>query len=121
MRRYLLSTILITVAFVLTVALLSSGSAETPDIEIPDEDAKLFVQLTGFSMYPTLKEGDKLPCEKKDMYNIGDIVTFGKGNNFVSHRIIGEINGKYVTKGDNNLFPDLVLVDSDNVVCKLIL
>jgi signal peptidase I len=70
-------------------------------------------------MYPTIKDGETKSCEVEDDYCVGDIVAFNCKNQIVSHRIVGELFGKYVTKGDNNIMPDFGLVDSSEILCKV--
>lgn len=59
------------------------------------------VVLTG-SMEPVIMPGDMILIQNKASYDVGDIVTF-RGNNYpITHRIIYEEDGDYVTKGDAN-------------------
>ncbi len=64
------------------------------------------------SMYPTIEKGDLLVIAKKNMntYKIGDIISF-YGNyqgesSVITHRIHDIGGNVYITKGDNNKFPD---------------
>lgn len=95
-----------------------SGSGAINGVQITAEQP-VFVQLTGYSMYPTIKDGEMNPCEMENSYCIGDVVAFQCKNQIVSHRIVGELFGKYVTKGDNNIMPDLGLVDSSEILCRV--
>lgn len=65
-------------------------------------------RLSGFSMYPTLREDDVLFLENVVPENIraGDLVVFKKDDKSICHRIVGKclINGKlyFREKGDNS-------------------
>ena len=67
------------------------------------------IQITGYSMYPTLIEQEAYNCEVCDSYGKGDIVVFQKDGAIIAHRIIEHINKKLVTKGEKNEFLDLLL------------
>lgn len=94
------------------------GSESTDKIQINPEQP-VFVELTGYSMYPTIKNGETKPCEIESDYCVGDVVAFQCRDQIVSHRIVGELFGKYITQGDNNLLPDLELVDMSEILCKV--
>ncbi len=95
----------------------SHGATETV---VPHEKGSIFVELTGYSMYPTIKDGEVRKCDKQDYYSPGDVVTFSKDGGYVSHRIVGEVNGLCITKGDSNLLPDLFLIKQGEIICKVI-
>jgi len=61
----------------------------------------LFEVQTG-SMHGTIEAGDWIIIKNSRDVNIGDIVTYRHGNDFVTHRIIESYKGTYVTKGDAN-------------------
>ena len=61
----------------------------------------LFEVQTG-SMHGTIESGDWIIVKTSRDVNIGDIVTFKHGNDFITHRIIESYKGTYVTKGDAN-------------------
>lgn len=71
----------------------------------------------------SLNIGDIIFIKKnnhKTKYKNGEIISFYKNNNVVTHRIIEEKNDKYVTKGDNNKKKDSKLVESSNIIGKCI-
>jgi ATP-binding cassette subfamily B protein len=77
-----------------------------------DENHQLSFSMKGFSMYPTLRAGDKGIVEKwsPDDLKIGDIVVFKANKKLVAHRLIG-INYRegiriFITKGDKNSYND---------------
>lgn len=70
--------------------------------------------ITTNSMEPTINIGDIIIVKKvnnEDKIKNGDIISFRKNSEVVTHRIIDitETNGekRYITKGDNNNIPDL--------------
>ncbi len=73
------------------------------------------------SMEPVIPSGSLIYVNTRDRQaKTGDIVTFTMtGGNYeitVTHRIVGEAEGGYVTKGDNNQVEDLSLLTSDQIV-----
>ncbi len=68
---------------------------------------KSFLIVTTGSMEPTIKGKELIIIDKKENYEIGDIVTYKDKKNFiVTHRIIN-IDGKYfIAKGDKNNIDD---------------
>lgn len=62
----------------------------------------------GESMEPTFYEGDQFliePTSYRDL-KIGDIIVFKRNKKLISHRIIDIRSGKYITRGDNNVYED---------------
>jgi len=75
----------------------------------------------GNSMYPTIKDGQIGICFKTNDYQVGDIVVFNStwSDKLICHRIIYKADGVYITKGDNNYFPDPPITE-DNIKCEMI-
>lgn len=63
------------------------------------------VVLSG-SMEPTLSIDDLIIIKKTDDYQLNDVVVFEESNIVVVHRIIDEVEGKLITKGDANNVAD---------------
>jgi hypothetical protein len=87
-------------------------------------DSVGFCSYTGPSMNPILREGDLLEvkgygCEP---IRIGDVILFKKESvsGIVVHRVIGLSNNGLVTRGDNNIEEDLGLLDSRDVIGRVI-
>jgi signal peptidase I len=59
------------------------------------------VVVTG-SMEPAVMPGDLLVVKAKAAYEIGDVVTFRSGASLVTHRIVREQDGGFITRGDSN-------------------
>ncbi len=70
-----------------------------------------FAAVEGRSMEPLLHTGDLVILVKKSDIDVGDIVVYSSNSKYVIHRVIGvyEVKGYYcyVTKGDNNITPDI--------------
>jgi len=68
----------------------------------------IFIQTTGFSMWPFLREGERVIVKKVPMeeLKIGDIVLYHASNQVVCHRLVKKVVNKkrhllYV-RGDNS-------------------
>ena len=79
-----------------------------------------YAVLSGISMEPHLERGDLVLTRAKPSYTVGEVVLYEdhETGSRVLHRIIGERNGHFVTKGDNNDFIDPVHPAPDEVVGK---
>lgn len=79
------------------------------------------IVLSG-SMQPVIMPGDVVVNREQatDKYEIGDVVTYLEGNISYTHRIIGEEEGLFVLKGDNNNIADEKVADSQ-LIGKVIL
>jgi len=73
----------------------------------------LFSFVTSESMSPTLEEGDgfvAIPQQVAGDVEVGDVVIFRAqeldGGGLTTHRVVGETENGYVTKGDGNPFTD---------------
>lgn len=59
--------------------------------------------VTGSSMEPVLHQGDTITVQKKETYEIGDILVFlYKHQELLVHRLLKIENGRYFCKGDNS-------------------
>lgn len=60
------------------------------------------ITVSGVSMNPTLREGDKILVKRAENYEAGDILVFlYKNNELLVHRILKVKGDKYYCKGDN--------------------
>ncbi len=104
LAAYAVGVILLTVALRALLELLTGTSA-------------FIVVVEGNSMVPTLWSGDIVFTVRvpPDEIRVGDIIVFRalEGGHLVIHRVVevNVIGGRYyyVTKGDNNLFPDNIV------------
>ncbi len=77
-----------------------------------DEDQQLSFSMQGYSMYPTLRTGDKGIVQKWNANDvkIGDIVVFKTNNKLVAHRLIDIYYREgvriFIAKGDKNNHTD---------------
>jgi len=105
----ILTLLILTVAFLLISTLI-----------FPEVGIKFFVIESG-SMSPTIKTGSLVVTKSSSSYNVDDIITFKRGNQLITHRIITLENGSYQTKGDHNLSEDVELVQNNAVQGKVVL
>lgn len=85
--------------------------------EVLHSSGRLRLQVTGWSMLPTIWPGDVLVIDRAhdDEVSEGDIVLFRRDRRFVVHRVITKTaehpDGDVVTQGDAMPSPDLPLSD----------
>jgi signal peptidase I len=92
-------------------------------------NASFFAGTESKSMFPLIKEGDKVLIRKTDTKFLkkGDIICFynTKLKRLVIHRIINKfknnVNLKYTTKGDNNIHFDQFIVDESKIIGQAIM
>ncbi len=74
--------------------------------------------ITTDSMSPTFSVGDVIIVKKANYnyLNKGDIITFRKDTEVITHRIVNKVETGYVTKGDNNNIEDMFIVTSDEIL-----
>jgi signal peptidase I len=82
-----------------------------------------YINVRGISMEPTLYSGDLLVMRAQDRYEVGQIVAFRSdmGGAIVVHRIVDQIEGRYILKGDNNSFLDRYTPTADEIVGREVL
>jgi signal peptidase len=76
-----------------------------------------YTVMTG-SMRPTLPVGSMVFTRPQATYNIGDIITFNRGNITITHRIIAKEGPSFVTKGDANNAADVQKVLARDIIGK---
>jgi signal peptidase I len=67
------------------------------------------------SMSPILQVGDVVLLEKKNKYQVGDVVQFSRGELFYLHRIVQETEDGFRTQGDANPIPDFLEVRKSDI------
>lgn len=82
--------------------------------------------ITTNSMSPTINSGDVIIIKsvKKDDINKGDVITFSKETEVITHRVVNISENalkekQYTTKGDNNNLEDEQTVCSEDIKGKL--
>lgn len=71
------------------------------------------------SMEPVLKTGSIIFTDETKSIEAGDIVTFRKWDVLVTHRVLCEKNGSYITKGDSNVRRDEGTVSKNQIIGKV--
>ncbi len=90
-----------------------------------DDALTLEIKMQGYSMFPTLKNGDTAHVEKcaPDKVKRGDILVFKHKGKFIAHRFLNKKNENghqfFVAKGDNNRHFD-PLFNENELVGKVI-
>ncbi|MBP3624734.1 MAG: signal peptidase I [Peptococcaceae bacterium] len=73
------------------------------------------------SMSGSIEINDMIIIHAEDTYTTGDVITFYSGHSLVTHRIVGETERGFITKGDANNAADLYPVPITDVVGKVVL
>jgi len=73
------------------------------------------VSVVSNSMEPVLHRGDMLVVTGSDNLSVGDIVIYDSvyARETIVHRVIEEVEGGYIIKGDNNERPDRGVVSEE--------
>lgn len=79
--------------------------------EVVRSFGKLRLQVTGWSMLPTVWPGDTLLIERAEIHPVGkgDIVLFSREGRLFAHRVVGSSNQGFLTRGDAMAAPDSVV------------
>ncbi len=77
--------------------------------------------VTSGSMSPAFEAGDLLIYREQESYCVNDIVIFTQGSSLVTHRIVGEDAGGFITQGDANNTPDSDLLEPQRIQGKMVL
>ena len=90
-------------------------------LQLIEAKGKIYLRLSGFSMFPFLKEGDVALIKKVEIntLNIGDVIVFRKDQKMIAHRLV-EIkkNGEHysiTTKGDTTKKNDPVFTEQNYI------
>ena len=78
----------------------------------------VFEVATG-SMNPAINKNDIIVTKKVDNYEINDIITFQKDQDYITHRILSKNNDTFITKGDANNTEDTP-ISKDKIIGKVI-
>lgn len=71
----------------------------------------IYINTSGYSMWPFLKQGEKLMVKKIPVENLkrGDLVLYRAGDRLVCHRLMKKAENKeevlFYVRGDNSLSP----------------
>lgn len=88
--------------------------------EVLRSSGVLRLQVTGWSMLPTVWPGNELVIERVDWnpISIGDIVLFGRDTRLFVHRVISKVDNfdgglEVITRGDGMPMPDRPISSSE--------
>ena len=73
------------------------------------------------SMEPAISAGDLLIIHRKAVYQEGDVISFSDNGNYITHRLIGQTDGGFITQGDSNNVPDPEPVYAEQIVGRAVL
>lgn len=76
--------------------------------------AGIYKVMTG-SMETGIHSGDYILVKKSSNYKKGDVITYLKDGNYITHRIVKIENNKIITKGDANNIEDEAIEKEDIV------
>ncbi|NCB52319.1 MAG: signal peptidase I [Clostridia bacterium] len=102
------NSITVILVFVLAINLLTMAFSVLGLREYLNWMPLALLEVKSGSMEPAISAGDALLVLETpyDELAVGDIVTFHRGDEFVSHQIIGEKNNYFITKGTANNYQD---------------
>ena len=80
--------------------------------------AGIYKVMTG-SMETGIHSGDYILVKKSSNYKKGDVITYMKDGNYITHRIVKIENNKIITKGDANNVEDEA-IEKEDIVGKYI-
>ena len=80
-----------------------------------ETEEDLFFKTTGFSMWPFLKEGERLIIKKvpPETLNVGDLILYKANNQTICHRLVRKVSHReeqlLYARGDNSKsLPELI-------------
>lgn len=73
------------------------------------------------SMEPLFSAGDVVVFQEQDSYAVGDVVIFRRDGVFITHRIAGQQEDHFITKGDANNTEDQQLLAPEYIEGRLVL
>jgi len=91
---------------------------------LPIENNYSLKMVLSGSMGPTIKTGSIIMVKPASNYQVGDIVTYQYGRrarDLTTHRIIGQQDNEFITKGDNNNAADINSVKKEQILGKVFL
>lgn len=89
------------------------------------KNQKYYLTVTGNSMFPTIKDRQKVQLIPAETISNNDIIAYylksDEKYDIIVHRIVSVRNKFVLTKGDNNDFLDPLRVSKDIILGKIIL
>lgn len=88
--------------------------------EVPEVFGYSQYIVTSGSMEPDFSPGDMILVKSEASYELGDIVTFkNAAGQTVTHKIVGRVEGQFITQGTANNTEDDELLSPENIIGKL--
>jgi len=74
--------------------------------------------VSSSSMVPAFSQGDAIIVRKKEAYVLGDVLAFynPEGTEIITHRIVGQNSGGFITRGDANATEDTTLLTAEKII-----
>lgn len=80
-----------------------------------------FLIICSGSMEPKIPTGSiVIVTNIYKSYDFGDVITYKKSEQYITHRIVSKLNREYITKGDANRTIDLCRVKEKDIIGKVI-
>lgn len=73
------------------------------------------------SMEPAISAGDLLIIRREATYQEGEVVSFSDNGSYITHRLVGQTDGGFITQGDSNNVPDPDLIHAEQIVGRVVL
>ncbi len=122
--KHLAKVLQITVIALLTIILVCNlytiAARELFKVENPTVFGYSWAVVISGSMEPTVGLDDLVISRRQESYSVGDIITFTSGSSLTTHRIVGESDSGFVTRGDANNTEDREPVKSEQIVGRVI-
>ena len=113
------------VTTVITVALLLVILFNLTNLVMRQTSDELHPRIFGYSsaiiisgsMAPTINVNDLVIYKEKDEYQVSDVVIFANfgGESLTTHRIVGEAEDGFITRGDANNTDDMYHIKNDEI------
>lgn len=86
--------------------------------ELPTLLGYTAIPAASSSMEPAFSKGDVLVVREKESYVLGDALAFynPEKTDIVTHRIVGQNSGGFITRGDANTAEDTTLLAAENII-----
>ena len=119
-RTFIRRLILILIGLFLGVNIYSANAGGLLGNQLPMPFGYGIANVMSGSMEPTLKVGSLLYYRSNDLddFNKDDILVYRYKNHTISHRIVEQVKGGFITKGDANQTNDFLVVNNEQVLGK---
>ncbi len=107
-------------ALIVLLVLILAGSLYMKFTNSPSVLGWSWLEILSGSMEPEIGLDDLIVNKAQDSYQVGDIITYQNGSSLTTHRIVGEAENGFITKGDANNTVDTTPVTRDRIVGKVV-